>query len=98
MFRHSRVSTLWELKQLILSNLGAESDREIEVRHVGSSSEFRPFVPQTVPSPINVAPPDDVAKADYNSADDSDYNDESSCHSTRKTRTSRTLLLLEILD
>ncbi|MED6225360.1 hypothetical protein PIB30_092931, partial [Stylosanthes scabra] len=125
-FWHSRVSTLWELKQLILLNLGAESDREIgklayrfqtvtaenrleyqpswlnednhvwitfevhrrlmqdrfmefcvEVRHVRGSSGFRPFVPQTVPSPINVAPPDDVAMADYNSADDSDYDDES---------------------
>ncbi|MED6116870.1 hypothetical protein PIB30_104378 [Stylosanthes scabra] len=35
-----------------------------EVRHVGGSSGFRPFVPQMVPSPINVAPPDDIAMAD----------------------------------
>ncbi|MED6123007.1 hypothetical protein PIB30_045275 [Stylosanthes scabra] len=50
-----------------------------KVHHVGGSSSFRPFVPQAVPSPINVAPPDDVA-----SADDSDYEDESSCHRTEE--------------
>ncbi|MED6115089.1 hypothetical protein PIB30_086833 [Stylosanthes scabra] len=55
-----------------------------EVLHVGGSSGFRPFVPQTVPSPINVAPPDDVTMTDYNSADDSEYDDESSCHSTEE--------------
>ncbi|MED6196302.1 hypothetical protein PIB30_046187 [Stylosanthes scabra] len=52
-----------------------------EVRHVGGSSGFRLLVPPTVPSPINVAPPEDVAMEDYNSADDSDYDGESSCHS-----------------
>ncbi|MED6212513.1 hypothetical protein PIB30_084046 [Stylosanthes scabra] len=55
-----------------------------KVCHVGGSSGFRPFVPPTVPFPINVAPPDDIAMADYNSADDSDYDEESSCHSTEE--------------
>ncbi|MED6180900.1 hypothetical protein PIB30_014459 [Stylosanthes scabra] len=37
---------------------------------------FRPYHVQAEPAPINVVPPD------YNSDKDSDYEDESSCHST----------------
>ncbi|MED6189031.1 hypothetical protein PIB30_091640 [Stylosanthes scabra] len=55
-----------------------------EVRHVRGSSGFRPLVPPTVSSLINVASPDDVAMEDYNSADDSDYDEESPCHSTEE--------------
>ncbi|MED6144217.1 hypothetical protein PIB30_013594 [Stylosanthes scabra] len=125
MFRNTRVSTLHELKRVILSHLGADGPRDIrrlayrfqsvtpddrleyrpswlsedrhvwitfevhrrimqdrfmeflaEVRHVGGSSGFRPYQLPTVPSPINIVPPD------YNSYEDSDYDDESSSHST----------------
>ncbi|MED6133729.1 hypothetical protein PIB30_030818 [Stylosanthes scabra] len=130
-FRHTRVSTLWELKRLIISNVGAESGRKIgnlayrfqaitaenkleyrpswisednhvwitfevhrrlmqdrymefyaEVCQVGGSSGFRLFISSMDPSPINVAAPDDVVMLDYNSIDDSDYEEESSCDST----------------
>ncbi|MED6193485.1 hypothetical protein PIB30_019958 [Stylosanthes scabra] len=47
-----------------------------EVRHVGGSSGFCPYQLPAVPAPINIVPPD------YNSGDDSDYDDESSGHST----------------
>ncbi|MED6171672.1 hypothetical protein PIB30_042918 [Stylosanthes scabra] len=125
MFRNTRVSTLWELKQLTLSHLGADGGREIkrltyrlqavtpddrleyhpswisedkhvwipfevhrrimqdrfmevlaEVHHVGGSSGFRPSQVQAEPALINVVSPD------YNSDKDSDYEDDSSCHST----------------
>ncbi|MED6172014.1 hypothetical protein PIB30_046170 [Stylosanthes scabra] len=47
-----------------------------EVRHVGGSSGFCPYQLPAIPVPINIVPPD------YNSGDDSDYDDESSGHST----------------
>ncbi|MED6208653.1 hypothetical protein PIB30_047246 [Stylosanthes scabra] len=49
-----------------------------EVRHVGGSSGFCPYQLPAVPAPINIVPPD------YNSGDDSDYDDESSGHSTNE--------------
>ncbi|MED6218127.1 hypothetical protein PIB30_024007 [Stylosanthes scabra] len=125
MFQNNRVSTLYELKQVILSHLGADGSREIrrlsyrfqavtpddrleycpswlsedrhvwitfevhrrimqdrfmeflaEVRHVGRSSGFCAYQLPADPVPINVVPPD------YNSDEDSDYDDESSGHST----------------
>ncbi|MED6157606.1 hypothetical protein PIB30_024775 [Stylosanthes scabra] len=45
-----------------------------EVRHVGGSSGFRPYQFQADPAPANIVPPD------YNSDEDSDYDDESSGH------------------
>ncbi|MED6169316.1 hypothetical protein PIB30_020296 [Stylosanthes scabra] len=47
-----------------------------EVRHIGGSSGFRPYQVQADPVPINIVPPD------YNSDEDSDYDDESSGHNT----------------
>ncbi|MED6133252.1 hypothetical protein PIB30_026711 [Stylosanthes scabra] len=47
-----------------------------EVRHVDGSSGFRLYHLQADPAPINIDPPD------YNSNEDSDYDDESSGHST----------------
>ncbi|MED6199610.1 hypothetical protein PIB30_077493 [Stylosanthes scabra] len=91
-FRHSRVSTLWELNNLfyptlVLKAIGRLVHKRLmqdrfmefcaEVHHLRGSSGFRPFLPQTIPS-------DDVAMTDYNSADDLDYDDESSCHSTEE--------------
>ncbi|MED6122583.1 hypothetical protein PIB30_041121 [Stylosanthes scabra] len=125
MFRNARVSTLYELKQVILSHLGADGPREIrrlayrfqavtpddrleyrpswlcedrhvwitfevhrkimqdrfmeflaEVRHVGGPSGFRPYQLPADPPSINIVPPD------YNSNEDSDYDDESSRDST----------------
>ncbi|MED6180153.1 hypothetical protein PIB30_007664 [Stylosanthes scabra] len=125
MFRNTRVNTLYELKQVILSHLASDGPREIrrlayrfqavtpddrheyrpswlsedkhvwitfevhrrimqdrlmeflaEVRHVGRSSGFRPYQLPAVPAPINIVPPI------YNSDEDSDYDDESSGHST----------------
>ncbi|MED6221872.1 hypothetical protein PIB30_058948 [Stylosanthes scabra] len=96
MFRHTRVNTLRELKQLILSRLGVEGDREIgakegygryvygalcEVHQDGGSSGFCPFVSPVGPAPIHVVAPDDLAIANYNSGEDSDYEEESSCDS-----------------
>ncbi|MED6161138.1 hypothetical protein PIB30_057887 [Stylosanthes scabra] len=46
-----------------------------EVRHVGSSSRFRP------PGPFAL---EDVVMRDYNSGEDSDYEEESPCHSTEE--------------
>ncbi|MED6193362.1 hypothetical protein PIB30_018705 [Stylosanthes scabra] len=125
MLRNTRVNTLYELKQVILSHLASDGPREIrrlayrfqavtpddrleyrpswlsedrhvwitfevhrrimqdrlmeflaEVRHVGGSSGFCPYQLPAIPAPINIVPPD------YNSGDDSDYDDESSGHST----------------
>ncbi|MED6193664.1 hypothetical protein PIB30_021639 [Stylosanthes scabra] len=85
MFRNTCVSTLYELKQVILSRLGADGPREIrrlayrfssKVRHIGGSSGFRPYQLPADPAPINIVSPD------YNSDEDSDYDDESSSHST----------------
>ncbi|MED6142903.1 hypothetical protein PIB30_001670 [Stylosanthes scabra] len=47
-----------------------------DVRNVGGSSGFRPYQLPAAPAPINIIPPD------YNSEEDSDYDDESSGHST----------------
>ncbi|MED6144798.1 hypothetical protein PIB30_018838 [Stylosanthes scabra] len=47
-----------------------------EVRHVRRSSGFRAYQLPADPAPINIVPPD------YNSEEDSDYDDESSGHST----------------
>ncbi|MED6106832.1 hypothetical protein PIB30_008219 [Stylosanthes scabra] len=47
-----------------------------EVRHVGGSSGFRPYKLPAAPAPVNIVP------LDYNSDEDSDYDDESSGHST----------------
>ncbi|MED6213444.1 hypothetical protein PIB30_093396 [Stylosanthes scabra] len=52
-----------------------------EVRHVGSSSRFRLPGPSTDPAPSHVLALEDVAMRDYNSGEDSDYEEESSCHS-----------------
>ncbi|MED6199669.1 hypothetical protein PIB30_078078 [Stylosanthes scabra] len=52
-----------------------------EVRHVESSSSFRPPGPSTDPAPSHVLALEDVAMRDYNSGEDSDYAEESSCHS-----------------
>ncbi|MED6192175.1 hypothetical protein PIB30_007707 [Stylosanthes scabra] len=95
MFRNTRVSTLHELKQSIVPRGLARTDMCVsrsrcigglcktgfmeflaEVRHVGGSGGFRPYQLPAVPSPINIVPPD------YNSDEDSDYDDESSSHST----------------
>ncbi|MED6186565.1 hypothetical protein PIB30_067946 [Stylosanthes scabra] len=133
MFAHTRVDTLVELKQLILSHLGPAGSREIghlayrfqaitsdnrleyrpswisednhvwmtfevhkrvmddkvmeffaEVRHVGSSSRFRLPGPSTDPAPSHVLALEDVAMRDYNSGEDWDYEEESSCHSTKE--------------
>ncbi|MED6171351.1 hypothetical protein PIB30_039976 [Stylosanthes scabra] len=47
-----------------------------EVRPVGGSGGFRPYKLPAVPSPINIVSPY------YNSDEDSDYDNESSSHST----------------
>ncbi|MED6143412.1 hypothetical protein PIB30_005989 [Stylosanthes scabra] len=47
-----------------------------EVRHVGEFGGFHPYQLPAVPSPINIVLPY------YNSDEDSDYDDESSSHST----------------
>ncbi|MED6128341.1 hypothetical protein PIB30_096797 [Stylosanthes scabra] len=52
-----------------------------EVRHVGSSSRFRLPGPSTDPAPSHVLALEDVVMRDYNSGEDSDYEEESSCHS-----------------
>ncbi|MED6175304.1 hypothetical protein PIB30_077138 [Stylosanthes scabra] len=49
-----------------------------EVRHTGCSSSFRPFVRPTITAPSMLLALEDVAKRDYNSGDDLDYEDESS--------------------
>ncbi|MED6109529.1 hypothetical protein PIB30_034525 [Stylosanthes scabra] len=133
MFRHNRVRTLVELKQLILSHLGPAGSIEIanlayrfqaitadnrleyrpswisddshvwmtfevhkrvmdgkfmefyaEVRHVGSSSGFRPPGPSTDPAPSHVLALEDATMRDYNSGEDSDYGEDSSCHGTEE--------------
>ncbi|MED6215694.1 hypothetical protein PIB30_000700 [Stylosanthes scabra] len=74
MFRNTRVNTLYELKQ---EDYARQVDEFlVEVRHVGGSSGFRPYQLPAVPTPINIVPPN------YNPDDDSDYDDESSGHST----------------
>ncbi|MED6135838.1 hypothetical protein PIB30_050385 [Stylosanthes scabra] len=110
---NARVSTFYELKQVILSHLEADGPREIrrlayqfqtvtpddrleyrpsqvhrrimqdrfmeflaEVCHVGESSGFRLYQLPADPAPINIVPPD------YNSDEDSDYDDKSSGDST----------------
>ncbi|MED6225773.1 hypothetical protein PIB30_096936, partial [Stylosanthes scabra] len=55
-----------------------------EVRHVGSSSRFRPLGPSTDSAPSHVLALEDVAMWDYNSGKDSDYEEESLCHSTEE--------------
>ncbi|MED6172369.1 hypothetical protein PIB30_049449 [Stylosanthes scabra] len=133
MFRHNRIRTLVELKQLILSHLGPAGGLEIanlayrfqaitadnrleyrpswisedshvwmtfevhkrvmddkfmefyaEVRHVGSSSGFRPPGPSTDPAPSHVLALEDATMRDYNSGENSDYEEDSSCHSTEE--------------
>ncbi|MED6217186.1 hypothetical protein PIB30_015304 [Stylosanthes scabra] len=88
MFRNTRVNTLYELKQVILSHLASDGPREIrrlayrfQVVTPDDRLEYRPsgFCPYELPAvsaPINIVPPD------YNSDEDSDYDDESSGHST----------------
>ncbi|MED6119970.1 hypothetical protein PIB30_016558 [Stylosanthes scabra] len=56
----------------------------VEVRHTGSSSEFRQPGPSTTSSPSHLLALENVAMRDYNSEDDSDYEEESSCHSTEE--------------
>ncbi|MED6140905.1 hypothetical protein PIB30_098037 [Stylosanthes scabra] len=55
-----------------------------EVCHTGCSSSFRPFVPPTATAPNMLLALEDVAMRDYNSGDDSDYEDGSSCASTKE--------------
>ncbi|MED6158871.1 hypothetical protein PIB30_037047 [Stylosanthes scabra] len=55
-----------------------------EVRHVGSSNRVRLPGPSTDPAPSHVLALEDVAMRDYNSGEDSDYEEESSCHSTKE--------------
>ncbi|MED6195623.1 hypothetical protein PIB30_039691 [Stylosanthes scabra] len=55
-----------------------------EVHHVGSSSRFRPPGPSTDSAPSHVLALEDVAMQDYNSEEDLDYEEESSCHSTEE--------------
>ncbi|MED6175877.1 hypothetical protein PIB30_082402 [Stylosanthes scabra] len=94
MFAHTRVDTLVELRQLILSHLGPAGSREIS--HLAyrfqaitadnrlDSSRFHPPGPSTGPAPSHVLALEDVAMRDYNSGEDSDYEEESSCHSTEE--------------
>ncbi|MED6106987.1 hypothetical protein PIB30_009835 [Stylosanthes scabra] len=92
MFAHNGVNTLWELKQLILSHLGPEGGREIgnlayQFQALTADDRldgFRPFIPPTVPAPSMLLALEDVTMRDYNSGDDSDYEDESSYASTEK--------------
>ncbi|MED6107202.1 hypothetical protein PIB30_011772 [Stylosanthes scabra] len=49
-----------------------------EVRQVGRSSGFCPFVSLVVPAPINIVEPD------YNSGEDLDYEEKSSYHRTEE--------------
>ncbi|MED6216819.1 hypothetical protein PIB30_011410 [Stylosanthes scabra] len=106
---HTRVATLRDLKQLILSNFGVEGGREIsnlayrfqamsaenklecrpswisEDKHIWINFEtFLSVCSTDGPLPINVAAPDDLAMGDYNSGNDFDYEEESSCHSTEE--------------
>ncbi|MED6132451.1 hypothetical protein PIB30_019050 [Stylosanthes scabra] len=139
MFRHNRVRTLVELKQLILSHLGPAGGLEIanlayrfqvttadnrleyrpswisedshvwmtfevhkrvmdgkfmefyaEVRHVGSSRGLFPPGPSTDPAPSPVLALEDATMRDYNSGENSDYEEDSSCIAPRKTRRCRT--------
>ncbi|MED6141457.1 hypothetical protein PIB30_103648 [Stylosanthes scabra] len=55
-----------------------------EVRHVGSSSGFRPPSPSTDLAPSHVLALEDATMRDYNSGEDSDYEEDSSCHSTEE--------------
>ncbi|MED6174341.1 hypothetical protein PIB30_068162 [Stylosanthes scabra] len=55
-----------------------------EVRHTGCSSSFRPFVLPTATAPSMLLALEDVAMRDYNSGNDSDYEDESSYASTEE--------------
>ncbi|MED6113657.1 hypothetical protein PIB30_072866 [Stylosanthes scabra] len=55
-----------------------------EVRHVGSSSGFRPPGPSTDPVPSHVLALEDATMQDYNSGEDSDYEEDFSCHSTEE--------------
>ncbi|MED6172248.1 hypothetical protein PIB30_048295 [Stylosanthes scabra] len=50
----------------------------VEVRQVGGSSGFCPFVPAVGPAPIN------IVELNYNSGEDSDYEEESPYHSTEE--------------
>ncbi|MED6151198.1 hypothetical protein PIB30_080166 [Stylosanthes scabra] len=121
MFRHNRVRTLVELKQLILSHLGPAGGLEIshlayrfqpiivdnrleyrlswisEDSHVwmtfevhkrvmdGKFMEFSAEVRHVGnPAPSHVLALEDAAMRDYNSREDSDYEEDSSCHSTEQ--------------
>ncbi|MED6110649.1 hypothetical protein PIB30_044870 [Stylosanthes scabra] len=53
-----------------------------EVHHVGSSSGFNPPGPSTDPAPSHVLALEDATMRDYNFGEDSDYEEDSSCHST----------------
>ncbi|MED6153383.1 hypothetical protein PIB30_101443 [Stylosanthes scabra] len=55
-----------------------------EVHHTECSSSFRPFVPPTATGPSMLLALEDAAMRDYNSEDDSDYEDESSYASTEE--------------
>ncbi|MED6139320.1 hypothetical protein PIB30_082704 [Stylosanthes scabra] len=55
-----------------------------EVRHTECSTSFHPFVPPTASAPSMILALEDVAMQDYNSRDDSDYEDESSHASTEE--------------
>ncbi|MED6114748.1 hypothetical protein PIB30_083499 [Stylosanthes scabra] len=55
-----------------------------EVCHTRCSSSFRPFVPPTTPAPCMLLALKDVAMQDYNSGNDSNYEDESSYDSTEE--------------
>ncbi|MED6115830.1 hypothetical protein PIB30_094497 [Stylosanthes scabra] len=55
-----------------------------EVRHVGSSSGFRLPGPSTDLVPSHVLALEDAAMRDYNSGEDSNYEEDSSCHSTEE--------------
>ncbi|MED6131203.1 hypothetical protein PIB30_007494 [Stylosanthes scabra] len=55
-----------------------------EVRHVGSSSRFRLPGPSTDLAPSHVLTLEDIVMRDYNYGEDSDYEEESSCHSTEE--------------
>ncbi|MED6190819.1 hypothetical protein PIB30_109735, partial [Stylosanthes scabra] len=55
-----------------------------EVRHAGCSSSFYPLVLSTANAPSHVLTMDDVVMRDYNFGDDSDYEEESSYHSTKE--------------
>ncbi|MED6139956.1 hypothetical protein PIB30_088649 [Stylosanthes scabra] len=57
-----------------------------EVHHVGSSSGFHPPGPSTDLAPSHVLALEDATMQDYNSGEDSDYEEDSSCHSTEEDK------------